>query len=74
VLKQLVNKKKIIKFILKAFNKNEIPDNLKSFKLILFTKNGNREPTLDDTRPIMVLSHIAKLILKSNKEAIRKNE
>ena len=62
MLKQWVNMKKIKKFILKVFNKTEISDHLKCVKLILLTKNENEEATLDDKRPIMVLSNITKLI------------
>ena len=66
-------KSEFIKFALKALNKNQIPDYLESPKLIIVSKNGSEEGSLDNVRPIMILSHITKILEKTIKNKLEQN-
>ena len=47
-------KSESIKFAIKAINKNQIPDYLKSAKLIIISKIRSKEKSLDKTESIMI--------------------
>lgn len=57
-------------FILKTLNLNQVPDYLKISKLILLSKSKSSETTMDNTRPIMVNSHLTKIIEKTIKNKL----
>lgn len=63
-------KVEIQKFVLNSLNKNKIPDYLKEAKLILLSKSSSPETTVDNTRPVMVLSHLTKIIEKCIKNKL----
>lgn len=44
-----------------------MPDYLKEAKMILLTKTNSAEASIENTRPIMILSHLTKIIEKSIK-------
>jgi len=66
-IEKLKNKIKFIQFALHSLNKNILPNYLKCAKLILLSKTGSGEATLNNIRPIMVLSHIKKIFEKAIK-------
>ncbi len=57
-------KQGVIKFVLKALNNNKMLDYLKEAKMILLTKTNSAEARIENTRPIMILSHLTKIIEK----------
>lgn len=62
-----------IKFDQKALNKNQLSDNLKSTKLILIYINGPEEGFLVNTKLIMILRHIMKILEKIIKNKLDQN-
>ena len=53
-----------VNFLLKSLNENSIPEYFREIKLILQSKTKSSEATLDETRPIAVASHLAKIFEK----------
>jgi len=51
--------------LLKSLNENSIPEYFREIKLILQSKTKSSEATLDETRPIAVASHLAKIFEKN---------
>lgn len=50
--------------LIKALNTNKIPDYFKLARMILLSKRNSAEASLDDTRPIMIMSHLTKIFEK----------
>ena len=50
-----------------------MPDYLESPKLIIISKNGWEEGSLDNVRPIMILSHITKILENTIKNKLEQN-
>lgn len=53
-----------------ALNLNWIPDYLKQAKLVMISKTSSSEAKIEDYRPIMVTSHLAKVLEKCIKNKI----
>lgn len=66
-LKEPEIKRKFINFAMNAFYKNQVPDYLTIYKLVLFSKAGNNEASFDNTRPIAIDSHVTKIRKKAVK-------
>lgn len=65
VLNDNIVKQAVGKFILDALNSMDIPDYLCEGRLVLLSKKDTDIVTLDNTRPIMVNSHLYKIMEKA---------
>ena len=52
-------------FVARSINHSSFPEYLKEGRLVLFTKNGKDEAAVEETRPIVITSHLTKLIEKT---------
>ena len=69
--KVLANMSELFK---QALNHNVMPAYLKESRMVLLSKTGRQETTLDDIRPIAVTNHLTKVIEKAIKIKIEEME
>jgi hypothetical protein len=60
-------KENCAEFMIEVLNSKQLPDYLRSIKMILLSKTRSKEASLDDARPIVIANNLLKSLKKTIK-------